>query len=665
MPLNSKKPSRSTWMPYVLPWNDAPLDLSFLYRDEAPAGRHGFLTVRDGRFVFEDGAQARFWGTCFNSAANFPEHGESEKIAQRLAKFGVNLIRTHQMDAEWATPNIFQAARGARRNDSLSFDPESMDRLDYLVHCLKQAGVYIYLDQLTYRRFKPGDGVDAADQLPLAAKPYSNFDPKLIELQKKYSADLWTHVNPYTKLAYKDDPCFALMEMTNENDLLASTPITLEPYRTRFEKQYRSWAARHGIKLPDGVVDFDPAKRTEPIKRFLYETQSGYYRDLLVFLRGIGVKIPVAGGNWNTGTAGLAAFEPCDFCSAHNYWDLSAGINGTNKSRLAEPTHWAQAFGKYRLLDRPFVISEWDAPWPNEWRGENSLWLAALAALQDWSGVAVHTYRYQSHGPVDRLGGIVVGGSPARVNWETFNDPAKFGLFYHAALLFRRRDVSPARQTLAIHLDDEAIFKTKASPNHFAALTPGAEQHKTGMILPGQSVSADLVYNLDESAGKPVKGPVISDTGEYGRDIRKRYAWIDSSRTRAAFGFLGKAGRIRLQGLELKVKTPFAVIAISSLTNDPIHKSANLLLTAVGRADNTGAKYNAAHTVRIELGRAPTLIEVIEAKIALETDQPALKILAINPEGFLTGHIPAKIENGKLTFEIGKVFPSMYYLIQR
>ena len=58
-----------------------------------PAGRHGFMTCRDGRLVFEDGAEARFWGANFNSAANFPPHHYSEKVARRLAKFGVNLVR--------------------------------------------------------------------------------------------------------------------------------------------------------------------------------------------------------------------------------------------------------------------------------------------------------------------------------------------------------------------------------------------------------------------------------------------------------------------------------------------------------------------------------------------------------------------------------------------
>ena len=107
---------------YSLPWDDAPVDLRHLFAGEQPAGKHGFLTCRGGKMVFEDGTEARFWGTNFNSAANFPSHDYSEKVARRLAKFGVNLVRFHQLDGDWSTRNILQFNKGdrlARRASSI------------------------------------------------------------------------------------------------------------------------------------------------------------------------------------------------------------------------------------------------------------------------------------------------------------------------------------------------------------------------------------------------------------------------------------------------------------------------------------------------------------------------------------------------------------------
>ena len=95
------------YIPFPFHWDSAPLDLSFLYKDEAPAGKHGFLKVRNDKFVFTDGTEARFWGVNMNSGSIFPDHNQSELIAERLARFGVNLVRMHQIDGDWATPNIF------------------------------------------------------------------------------------------------------------------------------------------------------------------------------------------------------------------------------------------------------------------------------------------------------------------------------------------------------------------------------------------------------------------------------------------------------------------------------------------------------------------------------------------------------------------------------
>ena len=167
-------------------WDDVPIDISFVFENEKPAGKHGFLKVEGEDFVFEDGTKAVFWGTNFNSGLNFPPFDFSEKISKRLAKIGINLVRFHQMDAEWATPNIFQFTKGRRKGNTLSFDPESMKRLDYLIYCLKNEGIYIYMDMLTYRKFKSGDGVKAAHELQDAARPYCIFDRRLIELQKKF-----------------------------------------------------------------------------------------------------------------------------------------------------------------------------------------------------------------------------------------------------------------------------------------------------------------------------------------------------------------------------------------------------------------------------------------------------------------------------------------------
>ncbi len=658
------------WRPFTLTWDDAPLDLSFLYEQEKPAGKHGFLTVQGDRMVFQDGTEGRFWGTCFNSGANFPTHDESEMVARRLAKFGVNIVRFHQMDAEWATPNLFQFNRAKPKDNTRTFDPESIERLDYLIYCLKQLGIYIYLDLLTYRQFRPGDGVDAVDQLGQAAKPYTYFDPKLIALQKEFNRDLWLHTNPYTKLAYKDDPAIALTGIKNESDMFTQ-PVVLEPYRSRLEVRYREWAARLNLSVDAGAVDF--AQPSGQIARFLTEVQTEFFRDMVAYLHEIGVRVPINGTNWSRKLGVLASQVAVDFADSHCYWNFPfwESPQGTQAQPMvgsADNTFGVLSFE--RLLDRPYFVSEWDHAWPDEWRAESAVAYAAVAAFQGWSGLAIHTYRYTNWGPVDSIGGgtSTINGITYRNHFDAFNDPAKFGLFYHAALLFRRGDVAPAKQSVAIRLGEDTSSWLLKRPEDLPVLTALSEQHRVGMVLPGQNVPADHTVSWERPIVDLDAGEVHADTGQLQRSWVKRIGLIDTPRTKVAYGFLGEGEPISLTGLNLDVKTSFATIALSSLTDDPIESSNTLLLTAVGRSDNTSAEYDADRTHQLKFGHGPILIEPIEAKITLTTTHPNLKVWVISERAQAVTPLPTHFADGAFTFEIGaqpEWNPStIYYLIK-
>jgi rubredoxin len=88
--------------------------------------------------------------------------------------------------------------------------------------------------------------------------------------------------------------------------------------------------------------------------------------------------------------------------------------------------------------------------------------------------------------------------------------------------------------------------------------------------------------------------------------------------TKCAYGFLLKNGRIELKGMTVESETDFAVVALSSLTEDSIAHADNLLLTTVGRAQNTDAKFEG--DLMLDYGKPPVLVEVIKATIEIETD---------------------------------------------
>ncbi len=645
-------------IPYPLLWHDMPVDISSAFGKKEIAGSHGFLTVKGENFVFEDGTPVKFWGVNFNSVQNFPEHSHSEKVARRLARAGVNMVRFHQLDAEWAAPNIFAFKKGKRLDSTRSFDEESLDRLDYLVYCLKNEGIYIYLDFLTYRRFRVGDGVINAEKLPEAAKPYCAFDRTLIDLQKEYNRNLLTHVNKYTGVAYKDEPAIALSEVVNECDLLDAeyTKITLEPYRTQLLERYRAYAAEQGVKNPNEDID----GRKDPfMRKFLLETQKAYAREIIDDIRAIGGRFPMTAMNRESDRTVVLTNGITDFSDSHAYWR-----GGNQNGFMNDPMSMQETNGITRQLvtnaidGKPFFVSEWDAPWPNEFRADVTLWTAAVGALQNWSGFTLHTYRYgtaEQDYITEKLGrSIALGGSYSRGLFDCYNDPAKMGLFYHAALIFRRGDVSSAKETEVYSMPEEEYLSCKDERHLKKVYSPRIEEWKKLRFSVGKK-------RINKLEGAPQN--VVSDTRELRREPKKGRGVVDSARTQVAYGFC--RGKNTLGSVVMDVKSDFATIAVSSLNDRVISETDTMLLTAVGRADNTDCGYNFLHTALTKEGKAPILADVIEAKIEIRTKYPDLKVWAVNNEGSLIGQLKTSYDGEKLSFTIGKKFESIYYLIQR
>ena len=657
-----------------------PVDISFVFADEKPAGKRGFIRADGDDLRFEDGTIAKFWGVNFNGGACFPSKEYAPKVARRLAQAGCNIVRFHQLDAEWDTPNIFSFSKGKRVTTTRVMDPKSLDALDYLIHCLKEEGIYCYLDMTTYRKYKEGDDVPFYDELFDNARPWSNCSPRLIELQKEFCTQIWNHVNPYTGLAYKDDPVFVLTEITNENDLFANSnaanrfSVKSAYYENEFRGFFRDWLKEQSIEYDWEHCDLYTGDN-EMVQFKIYITKK-YYKEMYDHMRSIGVKIPITGTNWAISSGLTKAHEEMDFTDNHRYfYDWQWG-NTERVCHHKNITSVASAFpslAKMRLPGKPYFISEWDMPWPNAFRAEGPIHFAAVAALQNWSGLAIHTYSYSTRLDEMKVLGrelsSPVGGVPYREGiFSVWNDPAKFGLFYHAALMLRRSDITPANKKVAVNT--KALDKLICT-----AYIGGLEQYYMTNTFDGVLPEGyDELVQEEDTIPHATPGKIVSDNGQMWRDLNRQIGVIDTERTKVFYGMLGKGGAaasikvrnpvdIHANGMSVDSYTDFGVIALSSLTNDPIEKSDNMLLSAIGRARNTDAQFDG--NKMLDVGRAPILAEVINAEIRLKTEiGDKLRVWGVNAEGFYAGQVPTTYENGILSFEIGdQLNPACYYLI--
>jgi len=96
------------YFPFVIPMLDASpsfTDMSAL--NAVPAGASGFVTIRDGHFVDGKGERVRLLGSNLTFAGGFPPKEDAPKMAARMRKLGMNVIRFHHIDTGFAPRGVW------------------------------------------------------------------------------------------------------------------------------------------------------------------------------------------------------------------------------------------------------------------------------------------------------------------------------------------------------------------------------------------------------------------------------------------------------------------------------------------------------------------------------------------------------------------------------
>ncbi len=232
--------------PFVISYGGADNASSVAHLLDAPAGKYGFVRVAGGDFATDKGP-IRFNGTNLTGPANFPDHATAERLADRLARLGVNCARLHFMDT-WYKNFMDERRQGILADDAQTqrkLSPEQLDKLDYLIAALKKRGVYVNMNLHVGRTLDERDGLPGGS--PWANKTVGQFMPRMVELQREYARDLLTHVNRYTGNAYTDEPAVAMIEISNEDQGLVKfgqagkIPSLGKPFRDELARQWNEW----------------------------------------------------------------------------------------------------------------------------------------------------------------------------------------------------------------------------------------------------------------------------------------------------------------------------------------------------------------------------------------------------------------------------------------
>ncbi len=350
--------------------NRGVLDYSHLL--DAPAGKHGFVESRKGHFYFEDGTRARFLGFNVAARSNTPDHETADKMAERFASMGVNIIRLHAADGPIGEePGSWSSCKEAPLLDyesggSRKFHKEGLDRFDYFAAKLKEKGIYLHIDLIVSREFMEADGLDYPGGAPSCIKRHAMYNERLIELQKEYAKELLCHVNPYTGLALIDDPAVVTVQINNEDSAIkwpmgADDGEQMKPYRDEVQRRFNhyllmkyytrerlkeAWTHEGVCALgdeedpvqgtvkgvdggfyqplndPNGPWDGDcsPARYADFMEFGIYMNRK-FYQMMKDYLHSLGVKVPIVTSNLIAGAADVYGHTDGDLMENNCYFN--------------------------------------------------------------------------------------------------------------------------------------------------------------------------------------------------------------------------------------------------------------------------------------------------------------------------------------------------------
>jgi hypothetical protein len=403
-----------------------------------------------------------------------------------------------------------------------------------------------------------------------------------------------------------------------------------------------------------------PTPRGLDWTRFLAETERAYTDGMRAFLKKeLGVRANIIDTQASYGDiAGTYRESFNDFVDMHAYWqhprfprkpwDSKDWLIPNTPMVASKETGNFARLAAYRVAGKAFTVSEYDHPAPSHYAAEMFPMIASFAAAQDWDGV----FQFDWGG---------TNWSDGKINgyFSLQQHPAKLAFLPAAALMFRRGDVAPAKGAMRLNIPANQAEKLTAENTSMTAAWKKAGVESAELLSRRASVSfprdGELAVARQGRAGSQLSWD--TDTALY---------TVDAHAAKAVVGRC--AGKTTtLGGAEFAVKPNarnFVALTLNTADGKPLAQSRRLLLVAAGNVENTGMSWNDDHTtVSNKWGSAPTVCEGIAAKVTLATKLKSAKVFALDGSGARVNEVSATLADGRLSFDIGPQFKTLWYEI--
>jgi len=394
--------------------------------------------------------------------------------------------------------------------------------------------------------------------------------------------------------------------------------------------------------------------------RFLAETEKAYFDGMRAFIKkDLGAKALVT-GTIVFGPLGLYAQSDMDYVDGHAYWQ-----HPHFPGHAWDPANWTveqvamvdrpkestlPALSACRLEGKPFTVSEYNHPAPNDYQAECVPMMASWAAAQDWDGVWFFAYSHRT-------------GDLDRESFDSFFDidcnPAKWGFMPAGALIFRDGGIPSFRHCRVQGLGG-------AGDDPLGELVRLHRKFGSNMLAAANSVGRiGLEELLNERMAVTVKGAgtmTAREGGPPGPDMEWNIGAFYMVRGEGAIVGVGTGVNHEGKG--------FAAMTLTAMDGKTLKDSRSILVTVCGRCENTGMQFSAdRRTVGRNWGKAPVCIEPVEFGVRLPLAGEAileLKGVALAPDGTSRGNVEMVEESrGFQVFNASAAYKTMWYLVTR
>ena len=640
------------------------LDFSSLGFTDAPAGKYGWLKNVNGHFEFEKrpGKPVRFAGVNFCGTMNYPTHAEADRIIRRLRALGYNSIRLHHYDA-----GLVQGSK-----DNLTFNPEQLDRLDYLVAKAIENGLYITTDlyvsrPVTWRQM----GIDR-DGTPRDMpggrwlfKLLIAFHEGAYANWKTFATNFLNHVNPYTGRRYADEPALPLISMVNEANYRMGWKALTE--QEAFRAKWNAWAEEKRRTDPGfaaGVDLSNPAKFSwEKLGRlgdtapaaFLADNEEKNFARQLADMRALGAKalftsinhLPYYAPDMAVRRRLYGYFDDHIYIDHPRFpgkaWQLPNALDNLNP--LQDPNCRLDKHAYMKIEGLPATISEFNFCGPNDYRGMNGILSGAFMAGQDVSAYWRFAYAHALTNMYDSV------GKPG--SFDVSTDPINCTAERMIHFLYLRGDFTPFSTKVTGLLPDATVATRGEKMSQFfpawrQALTWKA---RVSSAFPGEAPKEARTYDFQDVVDSE-KAPF--DLPGDPRVLVDRAAGTVRLATSRSCGVSAAKGRFTAGALDIDVRgdAPMTTVGVASLDAKPISTSLHLLLTHLTDAESADALYaDATCRLKIANGSQKTVIRAGEAVIRLRLEEPSLyAVYGLDAAGRRNGRLATTVEDGALVF---------------